>query len=184
MKTLTLSVAFALAGIAQAAPQTGSDTQAMSQAVEGFYGAYETFLPPDGIPDAKVRERFEPYISPALDKLLEDGEQAEDRYEKATKGQYPPLVEGDPFTPSFDGATSFQVGACEHDPQGGHCSVNLSYNGGSKPLSWTDTVELVRADSGWRVNDISYGATWDGGNRGTLSETLRNAIEHGDEIRD
>jgi|SRR5215469_2972267 len=182
MKALALSVVLTLCGVSQAASQ--SDTAAMSKTVEGFYGAYETFRPPDGIPDAKVRVRFEPYISPSLDKLLEDSEHAEDRYEKATKGQYPPLVEGDPFTPSFDGATSFSVGPCQRDARGGRCAVNLSYSGSSKPLSWTDTVELVHGDAGWRVNDISYGGNWDGGNRGTLSETLRNAIEHGNEIRE
>lgn len=155
---------------------------AMVKAVEGFYRAYETFRPPDGIPSDRVRKRFEPYISPSLDRLLLASEAAEIRYEQVTKGQYPPLVEGDLFTPNFEGATSFTVGPCEADARGGHCAVALQYSGGEKPVNWTDLVSLVRTPSGWRVDDISYGGNWDA--RGKLSDTLKSAIEHGNGVRE
>ena len=48
-----------------------------------------------------------------------------------------------------------------------------------KPLSWTDTVYLVHSDAGWRVDDIAYGGTWDFGNKGRLTRTLKGAIEEG-----
>lgn len=155
----------------------------LAQAVEGFYRAYETFRPPDGIPDGQGLKRLEPYISPALDKLLVASEAAQSRYEAVTKGQYPPLVEGDLFTANFEGATAFSVGPCEADAQGGHCAVSLSYDGGEKPVRWTDRVSLVRTPSGWRVDDISYGGNWDFAAKGTLSDTLKSAIEHGNGVR-
>ena len=58
-----------------------------------------------------------------------------------------------------------------------------SEGGRDKPRSWTDIVSLVRIEDGWRVNDIAYSGTWDGGNRGTLSETLKAAIEHGNDMK-
>lgn len=153
---------------------------AMTKAVEGFYGAYATFHPSDGIPDAKGRAKYGPFISPALDKLLADGDRAESAFAKANKDS-PPLIEGDLFTSNFEGATSYKVGACSGDAKTGHCAVALTYDDRKtspkdKPVTWTDTVYLVAAPAGWRVNDIGYGASWDFGNKGKLSETLKAAI--------
>jgi len=66
---------------------------------------------------------------------------------------------------------------------GGHCAVTLTYDDRKdKPFSWTDTVYLVRTQAGWRVDDIAYGGTWDFGNKGRLTRTLKNAIADGDAI--
>ena len=182
MKRMPVAAAFLLAATGGAHAQSGDPD--MVRVVDGFYRAYESFRPPDGVPNASIRKRFEPFVSPALEKLLVDVAAAQDRYETLTKGRFPPLIEGDPFTPNFDGATSYVVGACSADAHGGHCAVSLSSEGGrDKPRNWTDTVSLVRIDDGWRVNDIAYGGTWDGGNRGTLSETLKAAIEHGNDMK-
>jgi len=181
MKNL-LPISAALA-VAAASPAQGGDRD-MAQVVDGFYRVYESFRPPDGVPDATVRKRFEPYISQSLARLLADVDDTQHRYEKLTEGRFPPLIAGDPFTPNFDGATSYAVGTCAADAAGGHCSVALSFTGGrDKPRSWTDTVALVRTEAGWKVNDIVYGGDWDAGVGGSLSETLRSAIEHGDDMK-
>jgi hypothetical protein len=182
MKIATSVLAILVA--ASAAIGQASETGTMVKTVDGFYRAYETFRPPDGIPKGTVLRRFQPFISPTLDKLFIAGEIAENRYEQVTKGQYPPLIEGDVFTPNFEGATSFVVGPCEADAHGGHCAVSLSYDGGQKPLHWTDLVSLVHTSSGWRVDDIAYGGNWDFGAKGRLSDTLRSAIEHGNGVRE
>ncbi len=183
MKRVFLSLVFLLAATSGGVAQPQSAHADMARVVEGFYRVYQTFQPPDGIPGEQIRKRFEPFISPALNKLLVAVEAAEDRYEKLTKGQFPPLIEGDPFTPNFEGATSYAVQACTPDAHGGHCEVALSFEGRKeKPRSWTDTVTLVRTEGGWRVNDINYGGDWDG-SRGKLSEILKSAIEHGDDMK-
>jgi hypothetical protein len=153
----------------------------MSKIVDGFYGAYATFHPSDGIPDAKARAKYEPFISPALDALLRQGDAAEDKFAKANKDS-PPLIEGDLFTSNFEGATAYKVGACNGDARAGRCAVSLTYDPGKtnnpkdKPITWTDTVYLAATPAGWRVDDIFYGGTWDFGNKGKLSETLHSAI--------
>lgn len=179
---MTRIAAFIVAMLAAnaASAQTVSDQQALSKAAAGFYGIYMTLHPSDGIPDAATRAKFAPFVSPALDKLFVDGDAAEARYAAATKHQSPPLVEGDLFTPNFEGATSFKIGTCQTDAHGGHCAVSLVYDDRKdRPLAWTDTVYLAHTPSGWRVDDIAYGGNWDFGNKGRLTQTLRDAIENG-----
>jgi hypothetical protein len=150
----------------------------MAAVVSGFYGAYATFHPSDGIPDAAGRAKYAPFVSPRLDKLLVDGNQAESAFAKANKDS-PPLIEGDLFTSNFEGATSYRVGACSVAGGAGRCTVALTYddhNPKDKPVTWTDTVYLVSTGGGWRVDDIGYGATWAFGNKGRLSDTLKGAI--------
>jgi hypothetical protein len=176
------ALAAAGAALLLGAPNAGhADTAGdMARVVNAFYGAYSSFHPSDGIPDARGRARYEPYISPGLDKLLMDGNRAEEAFAKANKDS-PPLIEGDLFSSNFEGATSFRVGACSAAGSAGHCAVALTYddrkqNPKDKPVIWTDTVYLVATPTGWRIDDIGYGATWEFGNKGRLADTIRSAI--------
>jgi len=175
-----------LAALAFAVLQTGalaadsSDAQDMTQVVSGFYKVHQSTTQ-DGIPDAGTRAKYAPFISPALEKLLADGDAAQDRYARANKDS-PPLIEGDLFSPNFEGITSFKVGACTADAKGGSCKVALHYADAhprlqDKPVDWTDTVTLMKTPSGWRVDDIAYGGNWDFGNHGKLTDTLEAAIK-------
>jgi hypothetical protein len=154
---------------------TGDDA-AMAAAANGFYSVYKTFHPSDGVPSAADRAKYAPFLSPGLEKLLTDAESAEARFAKANKDS-PPLIEGDLFTSMFEGATSVQVAACSGDDKSGHCAVKLEYaEAGDKPTDWTDTIYLVRTERGWQVDDIAYGGSWAFGNKGRLSETLKQTI--------
>ena len=161
------------------------DAGGMARTVNGFYAAYSTFHPSDGIPDAKGRAKYAPFLSPALETLLVQAHEAEQKFARANRGS-PPLIEGDLFTSNFEGATSFMVGACKGDVKSARCTVALTYedskdNLKNKPLNWDDTVYLVATPSGWRVNDIGYGGSWDFGNKGRMSETIKGAIANASE---
>jgi hypothetical protein len=157
--------------------QTNSDTQELAKVADGFYGAYMTLHPSDGIPDAATRAKFAPFVSPALGQMFIEGDAAEGRYRTATKNQSPPLVEGDLFTSNFEGVTAYKIGNCAPDAKGGHCAVKLTYDDKKgKPLVWTDTVYLVDTPQGLRVDDIAYGGF---GNGGRLTLTLTHAIAEG-----
>jgi len=161
--------------IAPASAASAPDTS-MTQTANGFYAAYATFHPSDGIPDAAGRAKFAPYISPALDKLLAQAAAAQTRFAKANKDS-PPLIEGDLFTTMFEGATAYRVGACKGDAKKGSCAIDLAYdNKHDTPTHWTDTLYLMKSANGWRVDDIGYGGSWEYANHGRLSETLRQAI--------
>ena len=178
-RLLLAATAFALLPVGAAADDP-SDAQAMAQAVNGFYRVHQSTTQ-DGIPDAGTRARYEPYISPALEALLADGDAAETRYAKANKDS-PPLIEGDLFSPNFEGVSSFKVGVCAVDANGGHCRIVLHYaDAHPRPqdvaVDWTDTAILVKTPAGWRVDDIAYGGNWDFGNHGKLTDTLKSAIK-------
>lgn len=165
---------------------SAADIDEVMRAATGFYDAYGTFHPSDGIPDAKARAKYEPFISPALDRLLVDGDAAESNFEKATKNMSPPLIEGDLFTSNFEGATSWHLGACKIAANAAQCSVTLGYadttKKNEKPFNWTDTLYLVRTGADWRVDDIGYGGSWDFGNKGRMTQTLKSAIHDGNEV--
>ncbi|MEI9931274.1 MAG: hypothetical protein WDM89_12220 [Rhizomicrobium sp.] len=179
MKAIVTASVLLFAGTGMAFAGAGDE---MASAVNGFYAAYATFHPSDGIPDERGRAKYEPYISPRLDALLKQGGDAEQKFAKANKDS-PPLIEGDLFTSNFEGATSYTAGACSGDAKSGRCAVSFTYDPGNtgnpkdKSFVWTDTIYLVATSQGWRVDDISYGGTWDFGNKGKLSETLRNTIK-------
>jgi hypothetical protein len=179
IRTAALVIVWMSPGAARSAP-AADDAQGVAN---GFYAVYGTFRPSDGIPDAKGRAKYEPFISPALDRLLIEGDAAEQRFVQATKNMSPPLIEGDLFTSNFEGATSWSVGACETGATTAHCKVAFGYRGSSKedskPVNWTDTIYLARTSAGWRVDDIAYGAPWAFGNKGRLTQTLQSAIRDG-----
>lgn len=183
MQSLTRLLTCGVVWVAAAATSfaAGTDDQAMVQIVTGFYQVHQASSQ-DGIPDANLRAKYEPYISPELDKLLADGDAVESRYTAANKDS-PPLMEGDLFSPNFEGVTRFRVGSCVTDATGGHCAALLSYDASQdhskdKPLEWTDTVRLVKTPAGWRVDDIAHGGSWDFGNHGTLKAILKDAISN------
>jgi hypothetical protein len=162
-----------------ATPAFAAAEQDMAQAVEGFYAVHQA-SDQDGIPDPALRARYAPYISPALATLLTQASAAQDRFAQKVKSA-PPLVEGDLFSPNFEGITTFKVGACAADGRGAHCAVALHYTtknptAQDKPVDWTDTIYLVDAGGSWRVDDIAFGGNWDLGNRGRLSDVLKSAI--------
>jgi hypothetical protein len=179
----TATAAAALGFLAAFAAAYASDSDEVSAAANGFYGIYAGFHPSDGIPDAKARAKLEPFISPALDRLLIDGEIAERHFASVTKNMSPPLIEGDLFTSNFEGATAYHVGVCVPAGAAAHCTVTFGYRSNAKedakPVNWTDTVYLVHTAKGWRVDDIAYGATWAFGNKGRLKELLESAISDG-----
>jgi hypothetical protein len=174
-RSATLAFLFVLVAARVASADEATDAKA---AAEGFYAAYATFQPSDGIPDAKGRAKFEPYISEGLDKLLGDALAANARFMSAHKDS-PPLIEGDLFTSNFEGASSHTVRPCAISGTTARCKVELQFQeSGSieKPVRWTDAVLLVATAKGWKVDNIDYGSSAAFGNKGSLADMLKRSI--------
>lgn len=157
-----------------ATPALADDQADMAKAATSFYTTYKA-VRPSGVPEAADRAKFAPFITPALETLLKKGEEAEIKYAKANKDS-PPMMEGDLFSSLFEGANAFSIGACSGDGKTGKCAANLSYTDPSGKSAWVDTVYLVKTASGWKVDDIGYGGTWDFGNKGRMTETLKHML--------
>ncbi|HEX4118532.1 MAG TPA: hypothetical protein VHX99_07000 [Rhizomicrobium sp.] len=160
-------------------------------AVNDFYGVYTSqHAQGVGIPDATVRLRLQPVLSPRLNKELADAAFAQARLTAKVKNAVPPVLEGDIFSSLFEGASAWKVGACQTNAQTNaqtgaktaRCSVALSYappaaaGSKAKPANWTDTVLLVNTPQGWKVDDVVYDAGFAFGNTGRLSEMLAMVI--------
>ena len=143
----------------------------------GFYKLYLQ-LKPRGIPDASTRKEFKPYLTASLADELKRAELAEEAHRKATQDMEPPLLEGDPFTSLFEGATSYKVDSCTVEGARAYCDVDLAFvaEAGARPTTWTDKLALVNRVGGWRVDDVQFGGAWDFAQHGSLRASLRDVI--------
>ena len=152
----------------------------MMKVVNAFYTTYIA-VKPTGVPTVKEQRQFKPYLSASLAKLLNEAAGAEEKYHRSTKGEVPPLVEGDLFTSLFEGATAFKVLSC--DAANGSCLVDFSYveaaNG--PPTRWKDKIYLVRNTSGWLINDIEYLGEWQFMHKGRLRDLLKEVAKEGND---
>jgi hypothetical protein len=153
-------------------------------AVNDFYAVYNgQRATGGGIPDATVRLRYSPVLSPRLNKQLLDAATAQARLTAKVKNAVPPMLEGDIFSSLFEGATGWKVGACQGDAKTARCPVALTHvvaqaagQKPEKPANWNDTVLLVNTPQGWKVDDVVYDAGFAFGNTGQLSGMLAMVI--------
>lgn len=145
-----------------------------------FYSSYIE-MKPRGVPGVAVRAKFEPLITPELLSQMAQADAVEKKHFIATRNQEPPYFQGDPFSSLFEGATSYRLGVCVTEGARAYCDIDLTFVDaeGAPPTTWTDKLVLVKRVGGWKVDDISFGATWDFGQHGTLRGTLADIIREG-----
>ena len=150
------------------------------QTVNNFYGVYLK-IHSFGVPNEGELAQYSPYISPELSDLLKKAGEAEQKHEAATKGEEPPLVEGDLFTYLFEGAGSYSITSCESNHASVFCTVEFKYiNPGDKSeVKWKDKVYLVKTGRGWAVDDIEYLGEWQFMHKGRLKGLLKEVIQEG-----
>jgi hypothetical protein len=178
MRSIRLAAALILAmpALARAADDPAG-------AANAFYAVYKDQHALGGIPDATVRLRYSPVLSPRLNKQLVEAAAAQARLTAKVRNAVPPMLEGDIFSSLFEGATAWKVGACQGDAKTAHCPVTLSFTPpptqgpkAPKPASWSDTLLLTHTPQGWKVDDVVYDAGFQFGNTGRLSEMLQMVI--------
>ncbi len=159
------------------------DNRDLEKAVSVFYKTYLE-VQPSGLPRGEEEQKFRPHLSASLSNLLKEAGQAEQRYDRATKGRVPPLVEGDIFTSLFEGAAAFRVLSCARKTAAGFCWVQFIYidPGDNSSFKWKDKVYLIQDSRGWRVDDIEFFGDWDSANKGRLKDILRRIIDEGGRI--
>ncbi len=164
--------------LAAAACSRGADEKALRDSVARFYDLYLK-IHPSGVPDNNQREQFNPLLSVELGELLSDAGAAEAAYAKETKGQSPPLVEGDLFTSLFEGAETYSIGACNIEGGAGSCAVDLSYTDkrDRSKTAWQDRIYLIRENGKWLVDDVEFLGTWEFMHKGKLKDLLRQVAD-------
>jgi hypothetical protein len=141
-----------------------------------------------GIPDATGRLRYSGVLSPNLNRLLNQAAAAQARTAARVKAAGPkaavmPMFQGDIFTSLFEGADSWQIGACTGDDKTARCPVALTHvdppvkgKPAPKPANWHDVLLVVHTPAGWKVDDVIYDAGYAFGNTGRLTDMLKMVV--------
>lgn len=157
----------------------GDEKQARAAAA-AFYDAYLK-MRPSGVPAKDQQAELQPLLSDQLNGLLADAASAEANYAEATKGESPPLVEGDLFTSLFEGAEAYRIGPCEMQRKSAACVVDFTYTDSrdKSKLTWKDRVSLILNKQKWVVDDIEFLGSWEFMHKGRLKDLLKQVIEEG-----
>lgn len=124
------------------------------------------------VPEERALLALEPYLMPSLARQLRAARALQDSAMKTGTVAKVPFSEGDPFSGLFEGHTTFVVKNTILTGDSAKVLVNFSNTEQKPPVSWSDTVVLARTDSVWRIADIRYGAGWEFGYRGALTQVL------------
>ena len=156
------------------------DDQASHRAANAFYNVYLK-LHPSGVPTKNQQAEFKPLVSADLAGLLVEAALAEAHYAEATKGEAPPLLEGDLFTSLFEGAESYKIGQCEMQKESWACAVELAHTDSrdNSKVEWKDRIYVVRNKDRWAVDDIEFLGDWQFMHKGRLKELLKAVIAEG-----
>jgi len=167
----------AMALMLAAASTPARADNAMQAAATAFYGIYGAQARQGGLPNATGRMHYAAVLSPRLNRLLNDAEAAQVRFDAKVKGAAPSLIEGDIFTSMFEGATSWVVGDCTGDAGTARCPVTLTHAAANqKPVQWHDILVLAHGNAGWKVDDVIYDTGFAFGNTGRLSDMLKMVV--------
>ena len=157
-----------------------SETEQEADATRAAATFYDIVLSErtSGVPDAEMRAKLRPVISPDLDSLLAQAAEAERRHTARTNNEEPPYLQGDIFSSLFEGATGYEISGCDEKSERLiECEVQLVHDA-EEPVQWKDRVMLGPSGAdAWLVDDIAYGGGWDFAPKGTLKEMLRAVIE-------
>jgi len=126
-----------------------------------------------GLPGGEAWESIRPMLSPALATALEGAKKEQEDHKKRFPDEKPPWIEGDLFSSLFEGFQTFTAKPAKIAGEKAEIPVEFVYTYQGETTRWIDTLLLKHSDSGWLVDDVRYGATWDFANKGTLQEALK-----------
>lgn len=148
-------------------------------AINNFYNVV-LVLKNDGIPGKKDIKKLTPLISTSFKNLLLEASKTEEVYFQKTKGKVPPLVEGSLFFSLFEGADKVVSITAETKTEKISYLIEFEYcdrYGKKEKIRWQDRAFLVMENNRWVVNDLELLGKWSFGNKGKLSDTLKNVIK-------
>ena len=117
--------------------------------VASFFDAYR----------GDFREANRVLLSSSLAAAIQSAEDLEQRSREAVKASdfptdKPLILEGELFSGLYEGFTSYQIVSEALD--GERATVDVLFTNQHYNISWTDRVEMVREDGGWKIDDIRY----------------------------
>jgi hypothetical protein len=135
-----------------------------------------------GVPTPTERARISRFFSAEILHLYAAAERQRTEFERRFPfdPKHPELAlkppwckEGDPFSATDEGASTFAIGRVTRIGKQVAVQAHLEYTVGGKSYPWTDTLVLDRASGEWVVSDIRFarGGTLVDGMRAGVTET-------------
>lgn len=170
VRAMALGV-FLLAGQAFAADEA-------KDAAADFYRGYAKLRAGGltGIPDAARLAQLAPLLTPELRDLFSVALREQKRCENKFPDDKPPWIEGDIFSSSFEGFTSFKTAASRPRKQGRQVTVSFVYAEGKTRVKWIDALVLRNVEGRWLVDDIFYRAHF--AFSSGFGPTLKSSLKH------
>lgn len=144
-------------------PATAAD--AARDAATSFYRSYAKLRAIGkltGIPDAAQLATLAPFLTPELRRLMAAAKKEQVRCAKVFPEDKPPWIEGDIFSSSFEGFTSFRAGPSKGAGKGRSVMVRFRYaERRGAGVEWQDELALRNEAGRWRVDDVFYRANFE-----------------------
>jgi hypothetical protein len=134
-----------------------------------------------GLPDAAQRATLRPLLTDGLNQAFERAAAAERCAREQSRGQEPPLVQGDVFSSLFEKATAV-VGIDEAAAEGQRQTYRLHFEwrepgAADASVQWTDEVTLQAVAGHWLIDDFVHGGDWQFAVRGSMKAMLQRVAE-------
>jgi hypothetical protein len=143
-------------------------------------------IPKWGVPSEDKLHLLAPYMSKRLTALFRNALAYREKFIKDNPPQFnkdgisiqdkPPFCDGDVFSSSFEGATKFAIGKSSILANKYRIILHLELidpTRPNEPFKWTDAIYVIKEDGRFVVDDMEFLGTWDFGNHGLLSQSLK-----------
>ena len=140
-----------------------------------LYGAYVGHGV-SGAPTDSQLTALAPHISDTLRGLLAATRRVRDEEARASPDEKPSFADGDLLSSLFEGPSRYEVLPADTAGPPYRVPVRLTYDGTTPSVTWTDTAIVVRENDRLVVGDITFGGTWEFGNKGSLRQGLEQAL--------
>ena len=114
----------------------------------------------EGLPSAPAMAKIRPLVTKELADGIERARAEQADFQRRHPDEKPPWIEGDLFSSSFEGVTSWSLGTPVVKEKSAEVPLHHVCADGKDTVRWTDTLVLTRTAEGWRVADVRYGGTW------------------------
>jgi len=139
---------------------------AMDGAKDGAQNFYKQYLglratgKVSGILNPGQLAQLGPLLTPQLRSLFSQAFKEQTRCRKLFPEDIPPWVDGDIFTSSAEGFTSFTPTDSKAQANARTVSITFNYAEKKSKVQWTDTVSMREVGGVWLVDDVFYRATF------------------------
>jgi len=115
-----------------------------------------------GLPTVTQMERLGPLMTAGLRGAIGKARELQAAQMREAPDEKPDWIEGDLFSSSFEGVTSWELGEVFAAPTtDGLVKVRQTYSeAGQSPVKWTDTLVFKNDGKTWLLDDILLGGEW------------------------